>query len=296
MRTLTRFIPAALVLAVLGYSQTGAEPYLGQKRPGRIPELFAPGLVSTPNGWEAAISFSPDGGTILFTRRADIKGTENRIMMMEQKDGQWTGPIRAPFAAEVMEYESFFSPDGSRVIFNSERPRPAGLSGQGEIWCVDRSDMGWGEPTYFPGPVNGGWSMSVTEDRDKTIYFTSMRNGKHGIYQSALKEGRYRDVEYLPAEINGFKGASHSFIAPDKSFILFDAQPEGMAKTDLYVSFLGKDGNWTRAVKFGKEINATKTEGIASVSPDGRYLFFHRQNDIYWVDSVVIGDMRGENR
>jgi hypothetical protein len=67
-----------------------------------------------------------------------------------------------------------------------------------------------------------------------------------------------------------------------------------MARTDLYVSFLGKDGNWTRAVKFGKEINATKTEGIASVSPDGRYLFFHRQNDIYWADSVVIGDMRDE--
>jgi hypothetical protein len=35
-------------------------PYLGQTPPGSIPEVFAPGVISTASGWEAALSFSPD--------------------------------------------------------------------------------------------------------------------------------------------------------------------------------------------------------------------------------------------
>ena len=35
--------------------------YFGQTPPGSSPEIFAPGLISTQDGWEAAITFSPDG-------------------------------------------------------------------------------------------------------------------------------------------------------------------------------------------------------------------------------------------
>ena len=39
-------------------------------------------------------------------------------------------------------------------------------------------------------------------------------------------------------------------------------------------------------------VNATVTENITYVSPDGKYLFFHRTNDIYWVDAEVIHRLR----
>jgi hypothetical protein len=82
-------------------------PYLGQKPPGLIPEIFAPGIVSTEKAWEAAISFSPDGKEVFFTRREDIQRTENRIMYSEFSDGKWTKPSLAPFARDITDYEAF---------------------------------------------------------------------------------------------------------------------------------------------------------------------------------------------
>jgi hypothetical protein len=34
--------------------------------------------------------------------------------------------------------------------------------------------------------------------------------------------------------------------------------------------------------------------GIAIVSPDGRYLFFTNEGDIYWVDAEIIQQLRPE--
>lgn len=40
--------------------------YLGQKTPGREPELFAEGIVNTPIGMHGNIVFSPDGKYLFF--------------------------------------------------------------------------------------------------------------------------------------------------------------------------------------------------------------------------------------
>jgi hypothetical protein len=43
-------------------------PYLGQKPPGRVPEVFGPGFISTATSPEGGIAFSPDGNEIYFGR------------------------------------------------------------------------------------------------------------------------------------------------------------------------------------------------------------------------------------
>ncbi len=264
--------------------------YLGQKPPGMTPEIFAPGIVSTERGWDAAVSFSPDGREFYFSRRETHEGTENRILFMEMKNGAWTRPAPAPFARDVIEYEAFVSPDGKRVFFNSDRPRPAGADAKGEIWYAERGAGGWGEPKYLTTRINRGWVMFVTVAANHSLYFTAGYDRKFGIYRSEFAGGEYQEPEYLPMEVNYLRGA-HPFIAPDESYLIFDAQPEGMGKSQLFVSFR-KDGKWTKAVKFGPEVNATLTENIANVSPDGKYLFFGRNNDIYWIDAGVIGELR----
>ena len=44
------------------------------------------------------------------------------------------------------------------------------------------------------------------------------------------------------------------------------------------------------------ETLTTRTEFAASVSPDGKYLFFHRtvegKGDIYWVDAEIIEGLK----
>ena len=265
-------------------------PYLGQKPPGMMPEIFAPGIVSTEKGWEAAVSFSPDAKEFYFSKRETLDGMENRIFFMELKDGAWTKPVLAPFAKDIIEYEAFVVPDGKKIFFASSREKPAVADAKGQIWFADREPCGWGEPRYLTTRINKGWVMFVTAAANNTLYFTAGYDRKFGIYRSQLVDGEYREPEYLPMEVNSLRGA-HPFIARDESYLIFDAQPEGMGKSQLFISFR-KEGQWTKAVKFGPAINATFTENIANVTPDGKHLFFGRNNDVYWVDAGIIEELR----
>ncbi len=265
-------------------------PYLGQKPPGMVPEMFGPGIVSMPKSWEAAVSFSPDGKELYFSRRETLDGGENRIFFMDLKDGVWTKPALAPFARDVVEYEAFVAPDGRRVFFHSDRPKPPGEGAPGTIWYSERGPGGWGEPRYLTTRINRGSIMFVTAAANNTLYFTANYDRKFGIYRSTFTGGEYQTPEYVTLEAGSPRGA-HPFIARDESYLIFDAQPEGPGKSQLFVSFK-KDGKWTKAVMFGPAVNATFTEAIANVSPDGKYLFFGRNNDIYWVDARVIEDLR----
>jgi hypothetical protein len=296
-----------LLLAILGitcqatYSQeklavgsdfpvlTGA--YFGQKAPGNVPEIFAPGIISTESGWEAAITFSPDGKEFFYTRRPSIQGSQNRIMHSELKDGKWTLPKLAPFARDIVEYESFISPDGQRIYYNSERHKPDLDGSVGEIWFSEKTSAGWGDSKYLSATINKGWVMFVTASENNTLYFTGGYERIFGVYKSEFINGVFQEPEYLPEEINYIRGA-HPYIAPDESYLIFDAQPDGMGKSQLFISFKDENGNWTRAKKFDKTINASYTENIPNVSPDGKYFFFHRNNDIYWVDSKIIEELR----
>lgn len=267
--------------------------YFGQTPPGRTPVVFAPGIISTEQCWEAAISFSPDGKEFFFTRRVNIQGTENRIMHSEFLNGKWTNPKLAPFARDITEYESFITPDGKRIFYNSDRAKPEGITAVGEIWYSDKTSSGWSDGKYLSDKINKGWIMFVTASMNNNLYFTAGFNKKFGIYKSEIKNGEYQEPEYLPNEINYLRGA-HPFIAPDESYLIFDAQPAGIGKSELFISFKDKNGSWTKAVKFDKSINLTYTENIPNVTPDGKYFFFHRNNDIYWVSANIIDELRSK--
>lgn len=121
MKTKIASIFFLFILSTSLVEQKGTElkgEYLGQKPPTKIPEVFAPGIVSTEKGWEAAVTFSPDGKEFFFTRRAKIQGNDNRLMYMQIKNGEWTKPKPAPFAKNFTEYESFISPDGKYLFFH----------------------------------------------------------------------------------------------------------------------------------------------------------------------------------
>lgn len=267
-------------------------PYLGQKPPGATPEVFAPGIVSKQAGWEAAISFSPDLSELFFSCRSSIEGTENRIMHMKKINHVWTEPELAPFARDTIEYEAFITPDYKKVIFKSQRPNPAGTTREGGIWYSPRENGTWSEARYIPGPINQGWIMSVTSTLDNTLYFTGSFKDGYGIYRSRFVAGEYGPPEFLPVEINKSKyfGASHPFIAPDESYLIFDAG--AVKNSELYVSFKKSDGGWTDAVAFAPPINSAGHEAIATVSPDGKFLFFNRDNDIYWVSAGIIKEIK----
>jgi hypothetical protein len=105
----------------------------------------------------------------------------------------------------------------------------------------------------------------------------------------------------VSAAINTGTWLAHPFIAPDESYLLWDGRrDEGFGGSDIYVSFRQDDGSWGEAINLGAEINTDAWEASASVTPDGKYLFFHRnvgsdayENvDVFWVDARILEDLR----
>jgi len=267
--------------------------YLGQKNPGVEPKIFAPGIISTMDGYEFSCTFSPDASELLFTWR--LPGiTGNRIKHMKCESSRWTAPELAPFAYDCFEFEPVFSPGGKKIFYGSRRPLPGQtkLNNNTDVWIIEKTIAGWGKPYPIGSPVSKALPMYVSVTNDGTIYFTG--NIKRGIYKSKFINGKYSVPERLPEEINYLTNAGHPYIAPDESYLIFDAQPGGVPK-DLYISFRRQDRSWTKAKNMGYRINSDSNELCAFVSMDGKYLFFGRKGDIYWVDAKIIEELKPES-
>ena len=78
------------------------------------------------------------------------------IMYSKQVDGRWTRPEVAPFARdpEYTYLEPHISPDGKRFFFLSDKPREEGGEKNEDIWVMDRTEDGWGEPYNLGEPVS----------------------------------------------------------------------------------------------------------------------------------------------
>ena len=69
-------------------------------------------------------------------------------------------------------------------------------------------------------------------------------------------------------------------------------RPDGHGGEDLYVSFKNENGDWANAINMSPVINTKEHEEYPIVSADGKYLFFVRNGDVYWVDARVIEKLK----
>jgi ankyrin repeat protein len=289
-------------LVDLGASQDPREfpemrgPYLGQPEPGDRPQRFAPGVVSGHgfNSEHSPAVFSRDGAEAYWTLQ--FRGP---ILHMRQENGVWTAPEPVPFGTEHGEGEPIFSPDGQRLYFLSMRPlEPGGAPGKENIWYTDRTEEGWSDPRPISPLVNDfdqHWLFSVTDHG--TLYFSSVREGGVGerdIYRSRLVDGSHQEPENLGAVINS-AGAEHTpFVAPDESYLIFASagHPPADGRFRFFISYRAPDGSWLRPVSLDEEMGSFSDPLCPAVTPDGKYMFFIGEGDIWWMDAGFIERLR----
>jgi len=254
-------------------------PYLGQEPPGLEPRLFAPGVVSTGLATRD-VAMTPDGDELYF---AVTVGARTMIMVTKSVGGTWTEPVVAPFSGRYLDIEPAISPDGKRFFFLSTRPQPGQEEKPGwvyqDIWAMDRLGDGWGEPYNLGPPVNSDapeYFPSVTADG--TLYFT--REGEDRVsatYRSRLVDGAYTEPEKLGPEVNCGGNRFNVFVAPDESYAIVPAmgREDSLGGVDYYVVFRSADDVWSEPINLGEAVNQPEgREWSASLSPDGKYLFF----------------------
>ncbi len=270
------------------------DKYFYQVPPGDVPQLFAENIVST-SAQEFGITFSADGKECFFTRHEGI----SKIMTAKKIDDLWPNPATANFSGSYVDLEPMFNPDGSKLFFGSRRPVPdIELEINFHQWYVERDGDSWMDPVPLEQPFLDIFVMYPSITSDGTIYFTGgpIEDGEavtQYIAYSNFNGLNYEPVEVLNDSINRFYWSAHPFIAPDESYLIYDAPVSSYNLTnDLYISYRDESGNWTKSIKLNEEINTPDNEICPFVTADGKYLFFTRQGDIYWVDASFIEAMR----
>jgi len=269
-----------------------------EKKPG----LFAANILFNISTFVIP-TFSPDGKEVYFSLSSQ-HFQNSRIWYMKQKNQQWSPPERASFSGDYSEGSPVFSPDGKKLFFYSNMPinRKGPPKNEIDIWMVEREGKSWKEPKNIGFPVNTKKDdVAPSISQNGILYFhrferIGSRTGTY-IFRSKFLDGQYTIPEKLENAVNGEYGGASPFIAPDESYIIFHSKRPGgyTPSNELYISFQTKMGTWTEAINMGKIINSFVSVS-ATVSPDGKFLFFFSLRDgsyrFYWVDARIIDELK----
>jgi len=279
-----------LTISSNSYSQDGfpvlEDRYFGQKPPGLTAEVFAPGIVSTEEHLESGVYFSPDMKELYFVRQGG-KYEKRTPVVIRYENHSWGNE-----SVTDIKYP-LFSRDGNTLYGGNE--------------YRERTDTGWSELKSLGAPYKDIFIMVLSVSSKGTYYFDFMeREGNGYISYSRLIDGKREKPQKMSEEINTGKWIAHPYIAPDESYLMWDAEKEGgYGDGDLYISFRQKDGSWGTAINMGDKINTAHQENGVHVTPDGKYLMFSRGYEKvrkdgsthwvaspYWVDAQVIETLR----
>ena len=247
--------------------------YLGQNPPGLIPELFAPSIVSTEEYLETVVTFLPDMKELSFTRSGG-KYKEPTLFVMQNKNNKWSR--KSIPSTDINKYKERFNPN---------------------VLEMKKHEV------FKDIPIVG---FSVSAKKTYYFYVLDFKDGGSGYMSySRLINGKYETPIKMNDAINTGKYIAHPFIAPDESYLTWDAEVDGKNTPDIFISFRQKDGSWGAAINMGDKINTPLYEQHAIVTPDGKYLFFWR-GDVktredgsryvvgspYWVDAKIIETLK----
>lgn len=258
---------------------------LGQTPPGLTPKPFAPGIVSTDH-WEVNGVFTP-GMEEFYYVCSGGKYEKATFVVFKYKNNRWHESVVSPWVGRPV-----ISPDGKTMHLGAR--------------YLERMDIGWSELKELKDPFREDperFIMRLSAASNGTYYFDTYdeKNPEFPIRYSRLVDGKYEPPKALDKVINTGTQLNHPFIAPDESYLIWDAKREGgYGDSDIYISFKQPDGTWGKAINMGDKINTDAWEASGSVTPDGKYIFFNRnvgsdkyENvDIFWVDAQIIETLK----
>ncbi|MEO0576903.1 MAG: hypothetical protein AAF004_15710 [Pseudomonadota bacterium] len=276
---------------------TGA--YLGQQPPGKIPKVFAAGLISLDGERELNSVFSPDGRIFMFSRTID--GTFKMFYSYRQEDGTWQEPrIAAPSKTYPNHHDvdMAFSPKGDWVYFISDRPLPGYSLERYNIWRSRVTRLGLLTPEPLGAHINGAdHELYPTLVADGSLYFSATRDdsvGGRDSYRSQYIDGEFANPVNLGDGVNSTADEGDIYVDPDETYLIHVSaeRSDSLGRGDLYVSFRQADGSWGQDIHMGDVVNSVDIDYCPFVTPDGKYFFFTRGDDIMWMDAAVIETFR----
>ncbi len=268
-------------------------PYLGQRPPGKSPEVFAQGIITeTDYRLHGFPSFSNDGNLTVFSIIPPA------ILISENTVNGWTNPKKLEIPGRSINAGNI-SGDARRIYFQALMDEGHGSL---DIWYIQKTVEGWSDPINIESPVNTSkFEGQPSLTKDGTIYYVSSLEGSgwgRGIYRSKKVHDRYQKPVLLNENINTEYIDMYPCISPDGTFLLFSSSRPSMDEENLriYVSFLSGDDVWSKPLNLNLHMEFDRSSRFPYISPDGKYMFFQSNSKIYWIDAEIIENIRPDNK
>jgi ankyrin repeat protein len=182
-----------------------------------------------------------------------------------------------------------FSPDGNEVYWAPMITYPGEVYSRGGLLMMKRVDGRWTPPEWAPfsGPDFED-DVPFFSLGGKRMYFLSRRPlpgeaeaGNEKIWWMDRTENGWTAPQPLDSVVNSMN-MHWAFSVDREGNVYFGGQgPDSHGMSDIYLArFVG--GKYERPVNMGEPINSAAGETTPFIAPDGSYLLFSRQYDI-WV-------------
>ena len=247
--------------------------------------LFAPGLIST-EGNERDMAISPEGNEIFFTYSTPDNKLGALIRLKKQGD-KWLSPEVAPFSGTYRDIEPFFSPDGQKLFFASNRPLFEGDNSiDYNIWYVMKEGDGWGYPASVGEKINTeADEFFPAVGASGNLYFTAVYKDSKGyedIYMSRFTKAGYQQPVSLDSAVNSPLYEFNAWVSPNEDMIIFTSygREDDMGGGDLYISRKNNTGNWLPAEHMPPGINSSSLDYCPFVDMTNQNLYFTSKRGI----------------
>jgi len=198
-----------------------------------------------------------------------------------------------------------FSPDGNEVYWAPMMTFPGEIYSRGGLLMMKRVDGRWTPPAWAPfsGPdVND--DVPFFSPDGKRIYFISSRplpgendDRSERIWFADRSTSGWSEPRPLDPGVNAFD-MHWEFSVDRQGNLYFGGQgPDSRGMGDIYLArFSG--GKYERPVNLGGPVNSAQGENTPFIAPDGSYLLFSRQYDLWvsfrgaegaWLEPVKLG-------
>jgi|GEM_PF-594872 len=198
-----------------------------------------------------------------------------------------------------------FSPDGKEVYWAPMISYPGETYSRGGLLMMKRVDDRWTPPVWAPfsGPDTDDDVPFFSLD-GKTVYFISRRPlpgqnepGKESLWLARRTPAGWSEPQPLDPAVNAHDMHWEFSLDRDGNLYFGGQGTDSLGMTDIYLArFAG--GKYAAPVNLGEPINTEGSETTPFIAPDGSYLLFSRQYDIWvsfreagggWSEPVKLG-------
>jgi len=273
------FVIAFLFWGCFGFSfSTGSHDFTAFNPMG-FPVLFGEYLISTELN-ELSVTFTSDGNTVYFATEDWLYGSGGKDIWESYFNGiVWSEPKLLPFTTPFDEFAPTLSHDDMHLYFCSNRP---GGFGDNDIWIVDYSENGWGEPRNAGMSINSAGNESgVSISSGETMVFATDGRGGNGgldLFLSQWDGKTWTLAQPLSYYINSPYDEFDPLLGKSGDDLIFATdRPGGIGEVDLWISFAYQN-YWIRPRNMGEIYNSKGFDRSPFLSGDGKTFYFTSYN------------------